>query len=735
MKILALLALIALSALSVSATTYTTSFPNTENPISEGGNWQGGSAAGGSSWGNVQTTSGLAFGVSEPTQYGDPTAILTGTWGADQTIQGTVSIPNSDVQSGTCCHEIELRLRMTIKSGSISGYEAYCSIMVSPNQYCHIARWNGPNGSYCNLDASPAVLNLNNGDVLKATATGSGPVVITLYVNGVQKEQISDSGQSCSPGGAAGPFTSGNPGIGFYDDQDTKWSHFGFSSFTASSGNNAATCNASDVQSAVNSAAEGDTVLIPAGTCTWTSGVTISGKGIMLQGSGSGRIVAYSADTLTVATGSKTINIAGYSPGLSSSVFTSGQTMTLYATGNESLSMKGTVSSFSNGVLTMNISSTTGSGSTHRWIVATQPSTVLVNNSSTAMLSVTEDATFDTNLSGFKIAAGTGSGDGIDFNFNTVGKAIVLENCWISQGNGYSVSSNTNRGVISNCSFDAPTFSTTKSAFAIQGAPINSWTIASTWGGADTTGQANFYVETNDYHAYTNATNIGDSGRVVFRYNLMNNAGFGTTGADTSNYGQRYFEYYGNTGVFNGYSDGTTFNLTWWINVRGGSFVAFSNSLPQIQSGDFGSGASINMTVMNLQSNTGPNPCWGAGTSGGADYHAPRQVGMGYVTGTGKDGKGQTDDSVTYVGDSEPGYIWGNTQQPLGSVIVSDFGGTACSSPDTSTNYIVANRDYFNGSTAKPGYTPYTYPHPLLGGSQTSGSNPSAPTGLTVQVH
>jgi len=47
----------------------------------------------------------------------------------------------------------------------------------------------------------------------------------------------------------------------------------------------AASCNLSDVQSAVSAAAAGDTVTIPAGTCTWTSGLSIS-SGITLTGSG-----------------------------------------------------------------------------------------------------------------------------------------------------------------------------------------------------------------------------------------------------------------------------------------------------------------------------------------------------------------------------------------------------------------------------------------------------------------
>ena len=121
----------------------------------------------------------MAFGVSQPTQYGDPTAVLTGTWGPNQTVQGTVKI------NGTPRGEIELRLRTTIVQNSITGYEAYCSVMPD-NQYCHIARWNGPNGSWCNIELTTAITYAANGDVLKATVTGAGPVIITMYKNGSQ---------------------------------------------------------------------------------------------------------------------------------------------------------------------------------------------------------------------------------------------------------------------------------------------------------------------------------------------------------------------------------------------------------------------------------------------------------------------------------------------------------------------------------------------------------------------
>jgi hypothetical protein len=48
----------------------------------------------------------------------------------------------------------------------------------------------------------------------------------------------------------------------------------------------AASCSTADVQTQVNASINGDTVIIPAGTCTWTSSVTISGKGITIQGTG-----------------------------------------------------------------------------------------------------------------------------------------------------------------------------------------------------------------------------------------------------------------------------------------------------------------------------------------------------------------------------------------------------------------------------------------------------------------
>jgi hypothetical protein len=52
---------------------------------------------------------------------------------------------------------------------------------------------------------------------------------------------------------------------------------------------NAASCAQSAVQTAVNAAADADTVAVPAGACTWTSGITLT-KGVRLQGAGASAV-------------------------------------------------------------------------------------------------------------------------------------------------------------------------------------------------------------------------------------------------------------------------------------------------------------------------------------------------------------------------------------------------------------------------------------------------------------
>ena len=47
-----------------------------------------------------------------------------------------------------------------------------------------------------------------------------------------------------------------------------------------------ATCGSTDVGAAVASASDGDTIVIPAGRCTWTTNLTITDKILTIQGAG-----------------------------------------------------------------------------------------------------------------------------------------------------------------------------------------------------------------------------------------------------------------------------------------------------------------------------------------------------------------------------------------------------------------------------------------------------------------
>ena len=535
-------------------------------------------------------------------------------------------------------------------------------------------------------------------------------------------------------------------------------------------------CSTADVQSAINSAAGGDTVAIPPGTCTWTTGVSLSG--ITLTGAGSPRIIARDngTDLHSVRTGTLTLNIKYYSSGFSAASLSPGQTLLVFQLGAPANFMQGTVTSIdtSTNVLVMNITTTGGSATNvHRWEIATviPTSTVIINSaSSVALFNVTEHPSFHTSVGNLRVVPGAVQQRIVAMNYVAGGQAILLHDMWLRgdavdlpsgmNGDSTMIEGNTTRGVAWNISFESAKMDistmaaiTIKDALGVTGA----WNSPSFWGATDTTGQNNFYCESNDFHVMGSTCDTDDNGRMVARYNLYDNAGIETHGADTSHFGQRYLEIYNNTFVKDSYNDGTTFNLPEFFYIRGGSFVFHDNSIPTFSSSDYGTMTNVNMTVMNLQRDSGPNPCWGANpTSGGQHWYAPRQVGIGRVTGTGTtnyppDGitNGSIDSMGIYVGDHEPAYIWNNngSSSPLAQIHTSDYGininpsgcahdsaPSAGSTYDTSANYIVAGRDYFNDGTAKPGYTPYTYPHPLRLGSGGPPTPPAPPTHVSAMV-
>ncbi len=220
------------SATTSAIRVYSTNFPRTENPISEGGAWING-LTDGLDWGDVQTTSGLAFGttISGAPPYNDSSAVLTGPWGADQTAQATVHTVN---QTSSVAEEVELRLRTNITAHSITGYEFDYRATADGSQYIAIVRWNGALNDFTfvpgtNLNpwitpCPPTGCGLHNGDTILATAIGN---TLSLYVNGVLVDQGTDN-----------TYTGGNPGIGMFQEFGTtnNLADYGFTSLTASDG-------------------------------------------------------------------------------------------------------------------------------------------------------------------------------------------------------------------------------------------------------------------------------------------------------------------------------------------------------------------------------------------------------------------------------------------------------------------------------------------------------------------
>ena len=214
------------SASSSTARTYSTKFPLTENPISEGGKWLNGKKDG-LDWADVRTLPGFAFGTeiggNRPAieKYDDSTALLTGTWGPNQTAQATVHRVNKD--NDNIYQEVELRLRSALSPHNATGYEVMFRCSKSPKAYCSIARWDGILGAWMMLkETQGSQYGVADGDVVKATIKGD---VIMVYINGMQMVQTRDY-----------LFTQGNPGMGFYLEKATGVNNeCGFSSFTASS--------------------------------------------------------------------------------------------------------------------------------------------------------------------------------------------------------------------------------------------------------------------------------------------------------------------------------------------------------------------------------------------------------------------------------------------------------------------------------------------------------------------
>jgi hypothetical protein len=222
---------------------YRTRFQTGEDPISEGGLWLNG-LKDGVDWTDVITKNGLAYGAvsrmgvaerrmeqgnlssgsaageSAPEgDYDDPTAVLSGGWGANQHAKAEVFSRN---QTEDYFQEVQIRLRSTLATHRCTGYEVIWRCLTTENAYVEIVRWNGAVGDFTSLARVEGLpYGVKSGDLVEATVDGH---VITAFTNGVEVLSAADD-----------TFDTGGPGIGFnFGVGDTNVDH-GFTYFEVDS--------------------------------------------------------------------------------------------------------------------------------------------------------------------------------------------------------------------------------------------------------------------------------------------------------------------------------------------------------------------------------------------------------------------------------------------------------------------------------------------------------------------
>jgi len=220
-----------------------------------------------------------------------------------------------------------------------------------------------------------------------------------------------------------------------------------------------------------------------------------------------------------------------------------------------------------------------------------------------------------------------------------------------------------------------------------------SWSTASTLGMKDINGDKNLYMEDcTGSDCPQGFIDIDDASRIVIRNNILNNCEISSHGWCTSPVGLRHFEVYRND--FNFEACGTNrCNLNRYLFIRGGSGVIWGNSMDDIASGTWGSKDEVHFALRGIHDDCGHGPKCPTFPN---DYPAPRQTGSGF-------------NGTSYI--SDPIYLWSNTgTMRIGYSTWADD----CGNSQSISEWIAEGRDFIYSQ--KPGYEPYTYPHPLASG-------------------
>jgi len=414
---------------------------------------------------------------------------------------------------------------------------------------------------------------------------------------------------------------------------------------------NVASCSQTEVNAKVASAVDGDTVVIPAGTCTWTTQLTALGsaKAITIQGAG--------IDQTTIVD---------------------------------------------------NVNKTGGGAETVLLPVVTALGKTFRLTGLTFMAQAQDSGSYN---KGIVVVTGTSQNVRIDHvKFTQPGPGSWTGAIRIF---GFVF------GAIDHCTFNLP--------YGAQAVVVyhDAWNGA-TWGDgsfADAlylgTNKA-IYIEDNTFLglgiAGKGAVDSVGGGRFVFRYNKVTNENLATHGTESGGRyrGVRSYEIYNN--IFS-----TSTEMSMAILLRGGTGVVFGNSSV---------GYTTLVTVSEYRAATSYAP-WGK--CDGSSAYDGNSLANGYPcidqVGWGSGNLMFNDNPPSLVAWPQqvltPLYIWGNTYAPTTSQYAKEVSSQHSA-------WIVAGREYTIG-TAKPGYSPYIYPHPLVSGSTNSNPPPAPPQNLAVK--
>lgn len=491
-----------------------------------------------------------------------------------------------------------------------------------------------------------------------------------------------------------------------------------------------------DVQSKINSASSGDTVTIPSGSFTWTSGVTISGKGIKIQGAGGGRVEGSSNTALSLTTGSKSFTIRS---GSTINGFTVAETLIVHDKFYPANTMTGTVTNWDGTTLGMNITAATGSSPSNDWDFESAAATNLILGQAayTALFVISKDATTSTEITGFRFYNNGSSPNGYGISFSGAGKDPLIHDLRFSsvaQGiRGY-----VNGAVIWKCYFEAGWNIAANPSAVNNGIIIsnpsatNDWTDANTVGTNDAGGVRNIYIEQCYWLGHVGGgIDFGDNCRGVIRYCVFDDSAITYHGVDTGDYSARHTEIYNNIFIFDVPSVGFPAALDHWVHWRGGSGIMTDNVVDNINSTAYGNKPEVDLVYQALgRTNTSQFGVygWPGGTDGTlVHYPAAHQPGQGSNGAAAWFTSAGTPKLYTATNTYTEGcYFYNNTGTVIVSVQTYANEIPGISPVRNAANYIQLNRDYFmtapQAGTPFYGYQKFTYPHPLRPTQPPSGA-------------